>query len=75
MYVPVSSHKEAVDELVCTQSQVWLPCLFLFSLVWSLGGALVGDSRTKFDAFYRTLISGTDQQHPRPKAIKLAKVL
>ncbi|CAI8006104.1 Dynein heavy chain 3, axonemal, partial [Geodia barretti] len=64
---------DGMESVPQSQSLVWLPCLFLFSLVWSLGGALVGDSRTKFDVFYRTLISGTDQQHPRPKNIKLAK--
>lgn len=65
---------DGMESVPQTQTQLWLPCLFLFSLVWSLGGALVGDSRTKFDAFYRTLISGTDQKHPRPKSIKMAKV-
>ena len=34
---------------------------------------MTGDSRKKFDVFYRTLVSGTDQQFPRPKSIKLAK--
>ena len=35
---------------------------------------MTGDSRKKFDVFYRTLVSGTDQEHPRPKIIKLSKV-
>ena len=52
----------------------WLQSFFLFSLVWTLGGTMNGDSRTKFDVFFRTLISGTDQHHPRPKTIKLTKV-
>ena len=33
-----------------------------------------GDSRKKFDVFFRTLISGTDNDHPRPKTFKLGKV-
>ena len=33
-----------------------------------------GDSRKKFDIFFRTLISGTDSDHPRPKTFKLGKV-
>ncbi len=57
-----------------TQSTVWLPCLFVFSLIWTLGGTMTGDARKKFDVFYRTLVSGTDQDHPRPKIIKLSKV-
>ena len=57
-----------------TQSTLWLQCLFIFSLVWTLGGTMTGDARKKFDVFYRTLVSGTDQDHPRPKIIKLAKV-
>ena len=36
---------------------------------------MTGDSRKKFDVYFRTLVSGTDQDHPRPKAIKLSKVL
>ncbi len=57
-----------------TQSIVWIQCLFIFSLVWTLGGTMNGDSRKKFDVFYRTLVSGTDQEYPRPKIIKLSKV-
>ena len=33
-----------------------------------------GDSRKKFDVFFRTLVSGTDTQFPRPKSFKLGKV-
>lgn len=62
------------DTVPVSQSTVWLPCLFMFSLVWTLGGTMNGDSRKKFDVFFRTLVSGTDQDHPRPKIIKLAKV-
>ena len=59
-----------------TQMQIslWLQCLFLFSLVWTIGGTMTGDSRKKFDVFYRNIISGTDQDHPRPKSFKLGKV-
>ena len=57
-----------------SQITVWLQCLFFFALVWSLGGTMTGDSRKTFDVFYRTLVSGTDQDHPRPKTVKLSKV-
>ena len=35
---------------------------------------MTGDSRKKFDVFFRTLVAGMDQEHPRPKSIKIAKV-
>ena len=54
---------------------LWLQCLLLFSLVWSIGGTMNGDSRKKFDVFFRTLVSGTDENHPRPKSFKLGKVI
>lgn len=57
-----------------TQSVIWVQCLFIFSVIWTLGGTMTGDSRKKFDVFYRTLVSGTDQDHPKPKVIKLSKV-
>ena len=56
-----------------TQLVLWIQCLFLFALIWSVGGTMTGDSRKKFDVFFRTLVSGTDQEFPRPKIIKLAK--
>lgn len=48
--------------------------LFLFSMVWTVAGTVTGDSRKKFDIFFRTLISGTDAAHPKPKSVKLTKV-
>ena len=56
------------------QIALWLQCLLLFSVVWGIGGTMNGDSRTKFDVYFRNLISGTDQDHPRPKTFKLGKV-
>ena len=52
----------------------WLQCLFIFAMVWSIGGTINGDSRKKFDAFFRLLISGTDKDHPKPNNIKMTKV-
>jgi len=52
---------------------LWLQGLFLFSVVWTIGGTISGDSRPKFDAFLRTLISGTDPNYPKPKTSKLTK--
>ncbi|KAJ3608419.1 hypothetical protein NHX12_025466, partial [Muraenolepis orangiensis] len=55
------------------QTAVWLQGLFLFAVVWGVGGTIDGDSRKKFDTFYRLLITGTMQEHPRPKSVKLTK--
>ena len=46
----------------------------MFSIVWSIGATINSDSRKKFDAFFRLLISGTDKDHPKPKNIKISKV-
>ena len=56
------------------QVTLWLQGLFLFSLVWTIGGTILGDSKKKFDVFFRTLISGTDNDHPKPKSSKITKV-
>nr|XP_046272657.1 dynein axonemal heavy chain 3 isoform X2 [Scatophagus argus] len=55
------------------QITMWLQGLFLFAVVWTVGGTITGDSRKKFDMFYRNLIMGLDDEYPRPKSIKLKK--
>ncbi|MED6291229.1 Dynein heavy chain 3, axonemal, partial [Characodon lateralis] len=55
------------------QITIWLQGLFLFALVWSLGGTITGDSRKKFDIFFRNMVTVMDDEHPRPKSIKLKK--
>lgn len=52
----------------------WLASLFIFALVWSLGALVDGNGRVKFDEFYRQLITGHDQSHPKPKHLKIGKV-
>jgi dynein heavy chain len=48
--------------------------MFLFSLIWTVGGTMDGDSRKKFDAYFRNIVSGTDPNHPKPKSCKISKV-
>nr|WAW84833.1 axonemal dynein heavy chain reconstructed 1 [Halisarca dujardinii] len=67
------SGEEGKPAMTSTQIAPWLQCLFLFSLVWTLGGTMTVESRKKFDVFFRALISGTDADHPRPKSIKFNK--
>ncbi|XP_058475903.1 dynein axonemal heavy chain 3-like [Solea solea] len=68
-----ASGTKGAQTLSTQQITTWLQCLFLFSALWSLGGTITGDSRKKFDVFYRTLIMGMDDEHPRPKSFILKK--
>lgn len=52
---------------------LWLQGLFLFALVWTVGGIIDADSRKKFDLFYRNLLLGMNDEHPRPKSVKLTR--
>ncbi|XP_014014461.1 dynein axonemal heavy chain 3 [Salmo salar] len=68
-----SSGADGTEPMSSQQVTMWLQGLFLFAVVWSVGGTINGDSRNKFDAFYRNLIMGMDDNHPRPKSVKLTK--
>uniref|UniRef100_A0A8C3PS23 Dynein axonemal heavy chain 3 n=1 Tax=Calidris pygmaea TaxID=425635 RepID=A0A8C3PS23_9CHAR len=52
---------------------LWLQGLFLFALVWTVGGIIDADSRKKFDLFYRNLLMGVNDENPRPKSVKLTR--
>ncbi|XP_069503771.1 dynein axonemal heavy chain 3 [Ambystoma mexicanum] len=68
-----SSGEENKETMSSQQITLWLQGLFLFTVVWTLGGTINDDSRKKFDIFYRNLLSGTDEENPRPKSVKLTK--
>jgi len=53
----------------------WLQGFFQFAIVWSLGSAITGSSRKKFDEFFRTLVVGGFPEFPKPKSCKISKVL
>ncbi len=38
--------------------RAWLQASILFSLTWTVGGALESESQIKFDTFVRSLLSG-----------------
>jgi dynein heavy chain len=61
------------EGLSSQQIFLWLQGLFLFSLVWTVAGTVNAESRKKFDVFFRNLIMGMDDNHPRPKSVKLTK--
>ncbi|XP_072275027.1 dynein axonemal heavy chain 3 [Pyxicephalus adspersus] len=69
----ISSEEEGKEPMSSQQITLWLQGLFLFALVWTIGGTINADSRKKFDVFYRNLLMGMDDQHPRPKSVKLTK--
>ncbi|XP_040611383.1 dynein heavy chain 3, axonemal [Mesocricetus auratus] len=64
---------ELYEGLSSQQIFLWLQGLFLFSLVWTVAGTINAESRKKFDVFFRNLIMGMDDHHPRPKSVKLTK--
>ncbi|XP_042545793.1 dynein axonemal heavy chain 3 [Dipodomys spectabilis] len=64
---------ELFENLSSQQIFLWLQGLFLFALVWTVAGTINGDSRRKFDLFFRNLIMGIDDKNPRPKSVKLTK--
>uniref|UniRef100_A0A5F8GCZ7 Dynein axonemal heavy chain 3 n=1 Tax=Monodelphis domestica TaxID=13616 RepID=A0A5F8GCZ7_MONDO len=63
------------DGETVTNQQIflWLQGLFLFSLVWTVAGTINGDSRKKFDVFFRNLLMSTDDTIQRPKSVKITK--
>ncbi|KAM4829514.1 dynein axonemal heavy chain 3 [Thomomys bottae] len=64
---------ELFESLTSQQIFLWLQGLFLFALVWTVAGTINGDSRKKFDLYFRNLIMGIDDKNPRPKSVKLTK--
>ncbi|NXH21208.1 DYH3 protein, partial [Bucco capensis] len=67
------SEEEEKESMSSQHITLWLQGLFLFALVWTVGGIIDTDSRKKFDLFYRNLLMGTNEENPRPKSVKLTK--
>ena len=61
------------ESLSIVQSSNWLLGIFLFSMTWSVGATINANGREKFDKFFREILSGTQDAHPRPKSVKLSK--
>ncbi|XP_012233843.2 dynein axonemal heavy chain 7-like [Linepithema humile] len=49
---------------------VWAQAALILAIVWGLGGNLINDPQTRFNAFCATLLSGADAKYPKPDAIK-----
>ncbi|XP_009068409.1 PREDICTED: dynein heavy chain 3, axonemal [Acanthisitta chloris] len=70
----ITQPKEGQKETMSSQDiTLWLQSLFLFALVWTVGGIIDEDSRKKFDQFYRNLLMGLNDENPRPESVKLTK--
>ncbi|KAG7492071.1 hypothetical protein MATL_G00010690 [Megalops atlanticus] len=67
------SGKNNQEPMSSQQVTMWLQGLFVFAVVWGLGGTINGDSRKKFDVFYRDLLTGMNDEYPRPKSVHLTK--
>ena len=52
---------------------LWILGLFTFALTWTIGGTITGDSRKKFDVFFRDVIRGGYGDWPVPKSCLLIK--
>ncbi|OXB58804.1 hypothetical protein ASZ78_016002 [Callipepla squamata] len=65
--------EEGQESMSSQQTTLWLQGLFLFAVVWTIGGTIDADSRKKFDLFYRHLLMGTDDGNPRPKNVKITR--
>jgi len=63
--------KEGTKELEREQKymRAWITAAILFAVPWSIGGILDADSRAKFDAFLRPLVSGKDSARPIPESL------
>lgn len=55
------------------QSETLLETLIVFAVTWGIGGNLTGFSRSQFDTYLRTLLSGADPDFPKPKTVKFTK--
>ncbi|XP_050428284.1 dynein axonemal heavy chain 3-like [Adelges cooleyi] len=54
-------------------ASIWLTCVTLFCIVWTMGSTIKDESRNKFDLFFRKLIQGNNEKHPKPESFKLTK--
>ncbi|XP_044289654.1 dynein axonemal heavy chain 3 isoform X4 [Varanus komodoensis] len=68
-----TGEEEGAETMSSQQITLWLQGLFLFSLVWTIGSTVNAEGRRKFDHFYRNILMGMDDDHPRPKSVKLTK--
>lgn len=69
----ITTHSHVTCQSI-TQIIFWLQGLFVFALIWTIAGTAYGDSKKKFDEFYRQLLLDQNPDYPRPKVVKMTKV-
>ncbi|NWX20475.1 DYH3 protein, partial [Aegotheles bennettii] len=69
----IKQSEEDKESMSSQQIISWLQGLFLFALVWTVGGIIDADSRKKFDLFYRNLLLGMNKENPCPERVKLTR--
>ncbi|KAJ3238670.1 Dynein heavy chain 3, axonemal [Chytriomyces hyalinus] len=60
-------------QIPANAASIWISTAFIFSSVWSLGGTLDGDSRKKFDYYFRQLVDDQIKEAPLPDGVRLDK--
>jgi dynein heavy chain len=54
----------------------WIECMFMFSVIWGLGGCLPASDRSGFSDIFRNLIAPVnDESQQPPNYVKLVKPL
>ncbi|CAG0883772.1 unnamed protein product [Cyprideis torosa] len=61
------------DAFTTPQGAHWVQHIFLFAVIWSIGATITGDSRRRFDEYFRQFVLGYDVSHPKPKTFKLQR--
>ncbi|XP_076458174.1 dynein axonemal heavy chain 3-like [Babylonia areolata] len=70
---PTDLSETKKQTLTTQQIVLWLQGLFLFAMVWTVGGSIREESKKAFDTFFRNLITGLNDAHPKPKSSKITK--
>ncbi|XP_022235690.1 dynein heavy chain 3, axonemal-like, partial [Limulus polyphemus] len=61
------------DDMSSSEVSLALQSLFVFAVLWSFGGSMDAESRVRFDEMYRLLLSGENENFPKPKSFRLGK--
>ncbi|KAI8893820.1 dynein heavy chain and region D6 of dynein motor-domain-containing protein [Globomyces pollinis-pini] len=64
---------KSIEDIPLNIQTTWITSAFLFGSIWSLGGTIIQPSRGPFDLFFRTLIDGSNKDHPCPEGVKIDK--
>lgn len=54
-------------------TSIWIACVTIFCLIWSLGSIVRNDSIHKFDTFFRQILNGNAPLYPKPSTFKMSK--